>query len=116
MTYDDIICMRTDAITIDRALKSRTGSYWDDVAAGVYGYDVIKAILRLNGVTYYDDESTASVCFKTKLGILEVGIINNEPYSNYVCYIDNKHMLVKGYKDRLKKSDYGADIIVELIP
>ena len=117
MTYQEYRNMRTDAITIDGALKSRTGSYWNDVAAGVYDYGVIKAVLRLNGVNYYEDEKTASVCFKTKVGLLEITSIDNEPYANYIYGIHDGYTLVKGYRgDMLKKSDYGAEIIVDLIP
>lgn len=118
MTYQEYSNIRTDALTIDGALKSRTGSYWDDVANGVYGYGVIKAILRLNGVSFYDDQKTTSICFKTKLGMLEItNMYNNEPCSNYVCGINDSYTFVKGYRgDALKKSDYGAEIIGDLIP
>lgn len=115
MTYQDYRNIRTDALTIDGALKSRTGSYWDDVAAGVYDYGVIKAILRFNGVDHYEDETNASLCFKTKAGMLEITSIDNEPYANYIN--TPTYMLVKGYRgDRLKKKDYGAEIIGDLIP
>lgn len=117
MTYQEYRNMRADALTIDGALKSRTGSYWNDVAAGVYDYGVIKAILRLNGVTHYEDEANACICFKTKVGILEITSIDNVPYANYVHGIHDKYTLVKGYRgDTLKKNDYGAEIIVDLIP
>ena len=117
MTYEEYRKMRTDALTIDGALKSRTGSYWDDVANGVYGYGVIKAILRLNGVSHYYDEKSASICFKTNAGMLEITGIDNEPYANYVYGPQDSYTFVQGYRgDRLKKKDYGAEIIGDLIP
>lgn len=114
MTYQEYRNMRTYALTIDGALAARTGKYWHDVDAGVYDYGVIKAIMQLNGVSYYDSSDTASICFNTKHGFVDITSMDNVPYLNYVYspYGD----FVQGDKDKLKKSDYGAEIILDLIP
>lgn len=96
---------------VEIALSMRTGDYWYDVESNVvYTVEVLHSIMEVNSISYY--RTSSGICFLTRYGYIEVGILDI-PYCNKIFspYGD----FVKGKSDRLRKSDLGSPIILDII-
>ena len=96
---------------VEIALYMRTGDYWYDVSNAVYTVEVLHSIMEVNSISYY--RTSSGICFLTRYGYIEVGICDEVPYCNKIFspYGD----FVKGKSDRLRKSDLGSPIILDII-
>ena len=104
---------------IERALDSRTGDYWNDAAAGVYNINVLRAIMEFNSITYsYNKCFEDEIYFLTKAGYVGVGCDARTgiPFSNIVHQPYGTNIIWQyGKRDRLRKDDFGNEIIGDLI-
>ena len=106
MTYSQ----KDDKETVEFALSMRTGDYWYDVESNVvYTIDVLYSIMEINSISYY--RTSSGICLLTKYGYIEIGILDEVPYCNVVSPYGE---FIKGKQDRLRKSDLGAAIIIDI--
>lgn len=102
---------------IERALALRTGDYWEDIAAGVYDINILRAIMEFNNVTYsYNKCFEDEIYFLTKVGYVGVGC-DRIPFSNILAHQPYGTNIIWHYgkKERLRKDDYGNEIVGDLI-
>ena len=96
---------------VEIALSMRTGDYWYDVESNVvYTIEVLYGIMEINSISYY--RTSSGICFLTRYGYIEVGICDEVPYCNPITPYGE---FIKGKQDRLRKSDLGSPIILDII-
>lgn len=95
---------------VEVALSMRTGDYWYDVESNVvYTTEVLYGIMEINSISYY--RTSDGICFITKYGYIEIGILD-VPYCNLINSPYGE--FIKGSQDRLRKSDLGSTIIMDI--